>query len=922
MKLINLIFFISLFSYFTPYSAKKTLEPHPRIYSFFKSDYKAERQNWDVDNAKSGAIYFANSLGLLRYDGEDWQLYKTPNTARALLCKGDTIFVGGDGFIGYFIESDIKNDFQLLRKLDTDIWKIYSFNDDVIFQSFDRLYFLNPDGNFTKQFIIDGNTTFSYPHNNKIFFQRSYDDLLQFSNNELSKIDILNDDISKYLIKAIIPLDENKLMLGTLNHGIYILEDSIIQPLNKDLNSILKKSEINKIIAINDNKFAIATLNSGVIIIDEDGKIKYHINSAIGLTNDRVHGIDLQDNRLLWMTTEDGISFIDLQSSVRILHNKTLHLGAYNDICEIGDKRYFASNAGLFEVAKNTNKNLYKTLLSGQVVNLDFIDNTLWIGHNNATYTLQNGTLNKISNIAGGYSFIRSKINPNIIYQSSYFGLAIYLKTNNSWSFSFHSNAVNELTRDIFELPDGSILVGCNNNNIFRVYIDLDNKKATAKALNLGPKLNNSSYSRIFNIDSKAIIMTDSISYFYQDDSLTMCPEAYNGACYISPAIKQHIFIRKNNELLLYNYEEDKTIHTEYPLNNIGNSLIYKYENIINIDNNSILFCIGDEIATSNISTLLKDSIKHTLTRLTNISLSNNRNGTTSTFEDGKDIPYELNSIAFRFSCFRYDQDSNYEYKLKGYQDEWLVTNNNSVQFQNLPNGNFTFQVRGVGEKNYASQSFVVSPPFHKTPEAYILYVVTVILFVCISIYLIELNSKRVRYKQKVRNRHRIREQRINNQRLQLDGEVKRLQTEVSDNNGKVTNLLLQNTKKKEVIDKINDELITLKDNSNNLSTRQVEGILRLIRLNFDEKKDWDSFEMVFNEAHSGFFKNLKIKHPSLSKDDLHLCAYLKVELTSKELAPILGITTRSVDLKKYRLKKKLGLNKEQSLGSYIQSIV
>jgi len=80
-------------------------------------------------------------------------------------------------------------------------------------------------------------------------------------------------------------------------------------------------------------------------------------------------------------------------------------------------------------------------------------------------------------------------------------------------------------------------------------------------------------------------------------------------------------------------------------------------------------------------------------------------------------------------------------------------------------------------------------------------------------------------------------------------------------------------------------------------------------------------FEEAFNNADKDFLKKIKSSHPALTSNDLRLCAYLRLNLSSKEIAPLLNISSRSVEVKRYRLRKKLGLSHEDSLSDYILEI-
>lgn len=90
---------------------------------------------------------------------------------------------------------------------------------------------------------------------------------------------------------------------------------------------------------------------------------------------------------------------------------------------------------------------------------------------------------------------------------------------------------------------------------------------------------------------------------------------------------------------------------------------------------------------------------------------------------------------------------------------------------------------------------------------------------------------------------------------------------------------------------------------------------------NLNSKQDWIAFEEAFNNADKNFFKKIKDKHPNLTSGDLRLCVYLRLNLTSKEIAPLLNISPRSVEIKRYRLRKKMDLSREESLTSYIVEI-
>ena len=99
---------------------------------------------------------------------------------------------------------------------------------------------------------------------------------------------------------------------------------------------------------------------------------------------------------------------------------------------------------------------------------------------------------------------------------------------------------------------------------------------------------------------------------------------------------------------------------------------------------------------------------------------------------------------------------------------------------------------------------------------------------------------------------------------------------------------------------------------------KQYNSLIRLINEQLHSRKDWDLFEENFNEVHQDFFRRLKKVHPTLTPGDLRLAAYLRMNLSSKEIAPLLFITIRGVENKRYRLRKKIALPNEDNLTEYL----
>jgi len=138
-----------------------------------------------------------------------------------------------------------------------------------------------------------------------------------------------------------------------------------------------------------------------------------------------------------------------------------------------------------------------------------------------------------------------------------------------------------------------------------------------------------------------------------------------------------------------------------------------------------------------------------------------------------------------------------------------------------------------------------------------------------------------------------------------------------------VNNLLAASTMnlvvKNEFIDSIKTELQQLKQTGRWAEAKQaLEKIVKEIDINLKLQEDWEQFEYHFDKVHGGFLTRLQHDFPDLSPNEQKLCTLLRLNLNTKEIAHILSISQRGVEVARYRLRKKLGLEKGQNLSKFV----
>ncbi|WP_256012956.1 helix-turn-helix transcriptional regulator [Desertivirga xinjiangensis] len=145
------------------------------------------------------------------------------------------------------------------------------------------------------------------------------------------------------------------------------------------------------------------------------------------------------------------------------------------------------------------------------------------------------------------------------------------------------------------------------------------------------------------------------------------------------------------------------------------------------------------------------------------------------------------------------------------------------------------------------------------------------------------------------------------------------LHLQLQNKSREVANSAMSVVFKNELFQKVRTEVFELKDsNGNKLGYDQLRKIDKMISEAINSEGDWNLFEKSFNDAHENFFKKLKGLHNGLAPNDLKLCAFLRMNMNSKEIASLLSISLRGVEIRRYRLRKKLKILHDKNLTEFL----
>ncbi|NDI98923.1 LuxR family transcriptional regulator [Flavobacterium sp. LaA7.5] len=883
-------------------------------------------------------MYFANNEGLMEYNGNDWTLYPTPNETimRSVKCIDNRIYTGcymefgywerqPNGKLQYFSLSEvIKN--KILD--DEQFWNIIEYDHWIIFQSLNQIFIYNAKDESFK--IIKSNAGINkvFVVNNIILYQTFGTGLYEIEN---GKSKLISDDpiIRGNKIVSIFPRSEH-LLLQTQYHGFYEYHDDKITPWATEADDELKSSSIYSSKMLNDGSFALGSVSNGIFILSKDGYLKYHITQNKGLSNNTALSLYEDRDKNLWVGLDNGINCINLQSAVRSFVDDTGFLGTVYTSIHHNNMLYVGTNQGLFYKTYGGIESFkFISGTKGQVWSLYDYNGTLFCCHDSGTYIINNGVATQIFSASGTWKFENHPNNPNLLLQGNYHGISVLEKTNNTWKFRNWIKGFDYSSRYFEVSSNNDIYVSHEYKGVFRVNIDNEYIKAnTVFTYDYPVKGKNASlckYNNAIYYASKDGIFKLNITTkkFNKDKRLTdiFLKDEYTSGKLTADKTNRLWFFSKNyiNYFSSGKLNTDLT-HSVIPIpSSLTNSMV-GYENITQVTSNTYLIGTTDGYYTINLSDLKFDKYNVSITDVSSNIM--NKSGISNPINAEGSFKHSENNFTFSYAVPEYNKyiNAEFQYLLEGIQEEWSEWSTKPfANFKNLTPGSYTFKVRartGNSISNTAQYSFTILKPWYATTIALIVYLILAL----IAAYFINKAYKNYYHRQKEKlieeNERLLEIKELENEQEVMKIKNEQLQQEFENKNRELAVSTMNLIKKNELLSMIKDDLKKTTDGD-----RNIKSVISTINKNINEDDTWDMFKEAFNNADKDFLKKVKAKHPALTPNDLRLCAYLRLNLSSKEIAPLLNISVRSVEIKRYRLRKKMELSHEISLVEYILSL-
>jgi len=296
-------------------------------------------------------------------------------------------------------------------------------------------------------------------------------------------------------------------------------------------------------------------------------------------------------------------------------------------------------------------------------------------------------------------------------------------------------------------------------------------------------------------------------------------------------------------------------------------------------------------------------------------------------------VPYDLNSVSFKFANPSFEASGNitFSYRLVGFEHNWSLWDKSTYkEYTNLSEGSYTFELKvnilNVPDEKVYAYSFDIDPPFYRSGWAYLFYALILILILLGNLFFIRKRIRNIRLREIEKHEKALLEKEtvFKEKALIAEKEIihlrnESLQNEIEHKNKELANTTLHLIHKNKILNNIKYQLNDLMDKSLPQTKRnEIEFVISKINKELKNEKFQELFEGYFDGVHQDFIIRLKEKHPDLSPKELRLCAYLKMNLSTKEIAPLMNISIRGVEIGRYRLRKKLDLEREENLISYL----
>jgi DNA-binding CsgD family transcriptional regulator len=908
--------------------------------------------------SEDGTVFFGNNDGILIFDGERWQKINLPNNSSVnslVKTKSGKILVGGYNELGtlqknkfgaYHYKSLIA-EFHLEGKNLENFWQVHEFKNHSIFRSFSELI-VNTENRVT---LLHANKSFVYSEkvNERYFIQDRNFGLYEFNPKTMKLVlvfdakELLNENIA-----SILPTARPNIVIIISRFGNVYTADIISKKILKKFTVFedSKKDIVSCAILGNNNECLIGTRNSKIITLTSSGEIIRDNQLFSELSNATIHQLFRTKNHNIWVLQNNGLSLLDYKSSFV----KAFDKASVYDILIKDKVIYLATNNGVYysdflNLKKNNFFNFKKIeTLQETAWAIQELENDIIISHDLGLYKLENGIAIKIGSPNGFWKITKIKNKNGLYLGSTYNGLFLIEKKGGQWAIKNYIWGFGESSRDILADDEPDTYWVCHGHKgVYKIHLNSDYSRVDAVDFFTTQNGLKSPFNvNVFNWNKKIVFTTNTGIYTYNENKNKF--ESYQPLnTVLDPTKNTRKLIVKNNKTWFVQDDEagyfvgnNPKLYKDLFLNlkgtfNRGMESIYPLnDNAVLLGTNTGLFLyILPQSENKNIFPTTISKITYTKNQKPhNIEISSTKNNIY--------LPNQTDIVRFDFSSPKMFSSSEiqYSYKLENVDQNWSPWQKNSYkEYTHLRPDTYTFVVKS---RNLAGQlgnetrfKFNILPKWYQTNLAYILYLMAggLLVYYIINSVKRKIAFERLKSKTEIRKSQQLLELEIEKLKLKQDKEEVykdklSLEGDILNKSKELANYTLLLSKKKEAFDELKTDLSQLRELLKSQEARKkITEIFQKLNQQRIGEEYIEIFDVNFEKVNHNFFEKLKQIDPTITKRELRLCAFVKMDLTNKEIAPLLSISIRGVESARYRVRKKLNVQHEDHFISFLENL-
>ena len=917
----------------------------PLVRTFTPDDYEAGTQNWALLQQRNGWIYAANNYGMLEYDGSRWKLYGIGNgtVVRAIATDtAGTVYAGGTDEFGVFrpnaygtqkYHSLVDNIPPRYRHFG-EVWKIFWREGRLYVQTRNYIFLFSEDNRV--EVIDPGDVIRTSLLAGDEFFVATARDVYVLSANRLHALRG-SEALRGSVVCALLPYEDNGVMIATDFKGVYLYDGETVRRFHTAADRYIIDNQLYTM-AVNERYMAFGTVRNGVVLTDLKGQSPQYLTRENGLQNNTVLSLlfDGQDN--LWVGLDKGIDCVQLMLPIERLNNTQVDYGSGYAACEYGGALYLGTNQGLY-CLRNGRLTLVEGSL-GQVWSVSEWSGRLLCCHNRGLFEVRGDRFLPIETADGVWS-VKAMHNAQCTMHKgqcaivgTYVGFGVLQQTSTGWKIR-HLNGFTE-TALYYELDAQGHIWTLTSRGVERMQIAEDGSGLQCEVVLPHPAARQT-YS-LSRVGEEIYVSGDTYLGIVGTDGVlreSRAADAHlpNTARYplIRKDAKDNLWLYSNDKLLVCIYDTARQTYAEpAEIMPVGKFVIGGFANMA--------FLPSGEAVIGGISGFNKIdlSARRPVASADNTLYIRSVRTSSPTIEKvyGESYPQQTGEVALPSNVYslrvEYSGSSTatdaalFETRLWPAEKEFTAPTLAAYRdFTALRAGDYRLDIRMLTSQGVVERglSISVARPWYLTAWAIVLYALAGGL---LTAYIVWHIRRRIRL-----NRERIEakaSEQLHEQELQiLKLENDKAQFELRQKSQELSNMILSENNRKEWTDAVVRDVHRAVDwlNAGRVDDAKVrmQALLQRLQNNTGTSVDWKRFEDNFDIVNDQFIRRLKTKYPWMNKQERRLCVYIKMGLQTKEIAPLLNMTTRGVEMIRYRLRQKMELDSDINLKQYFNEM-